>query len=228
MRFIHHARRLAVLAAVGLACLSASANAAEHGKWSIGGNFGVGTYSAGDANDYLESAGFEKISDGWEFGGTLRTALSPKASLELEGMSLNAKSSNTTGNTDYEAHIKGFALPLNLLYGLSQNDKNEFSLLVGAGAVLNMKGTSRATDPSETFEGETESKTAFMAQGGLEADHFFSPQFAVAARALGRYAKASNVAIDKNNPTFGNIDLDMSGFAFSLGLRMYFGGGGTP
>ena len=51
-----------------------------------------------------------------------------------------------------------------------------------------------------------------------------SRQFALSARAMGRYAKASDVDIS-DDPADGKIDLDMSGFAFNLGLRVFFGGG---
>ena len=67
-------------------------------------------------------------------------------------------------------------------------------------------------------------KTAFMGQGGFEGDYFMSRQFALSGRVMGRYAKASDVDVT-DDPADGTIDLDMSGFAFNLGLRVFFGGG---
>ena len=216
MRF----KNLAALAAVGLVVSTAPAFAAK-GQWSLGGNFGVGTYSNSDFNDALESGGIKGVKDGWEFGGTLRYGLSPKMGLELEGMKLDGKSTTTSGTDELNVHTKGLAMPLNLLIGLSQNDKYDFNAIVGAGPLLNAKFTA----DDGTSDTESGSKTAFMGQGGFEGDYFMSRQFALSGRVLGRYAKASNVDIDKNDPSAGNIDLDMSGFAFNLGLRVFFGGG---
>jgi hypothetical protein len=220
MRF----QNLAAFAAVALVISTAPAFAAK-GQWSLGGNFGVGTYSNGDVNDQLQSIGADKIKDGWEFGGTLRHGMSDKMSLEIEGMAMNGKSETTEGTTTFTAHTKSFATPVNLLIGLAQNDKHDFSAIVGAGPMWNTKATSEISDPSGTVSGESGSKTAFMAQGGFEGDYFMSRQFALSGRALGRYAKASNVDNDKNDPSAGTFDIDHSGFAFNLGLRMFFGGG---
>ena len=73
-----------------------------------------------------------------------------------------------------------------------------------------------------TTELESSSKTTFMAQGGFEGDYKVSTQFALSGRVLGRYAKASDLDKNKDNPTAGTVDIDHSGFAFSLGMRMFF------
>jgi hypothetical protein len=213
-------QNLVALAAVALAFSTAPAFAAK-GQWSLGGNFGVGTYSNSDFNDALDSGGIKGVKDGWEFGGTLRYGLSPKLGLELEGMKLDGKSTTESGPDHIDVHTKGIAMPLNLLIGLSQNDKYDFNAIVGAGPLLNAKFTA----DDGTSDTESGSKTAFMGQGGFEGDYFMSRQFALSGRALGRYAKASDVDVDKSDPSAGNINLDMSGFAFNLGLRVFFGGG---
>lgn len=212
-------QNLVALAAVALVFSTAPAFAAK-GQWSIGGNAGVGTYSNGSLNDQLEAGGIEKIKDGWEFGGTLRHGMSDKMSLEIEGMAINGKSTTTISGTDVNAHTKGLATPVNLLIGLSQNDKYDFNAIVGAGPMWNAKFTA----DSNTGSSETNSKTTFMGQGGFEGDYMMSRQFALSGRVLGRYAKADNVDVS-NDPADGTVDLNMSGFAFNLGLRMFFGGG---
>ena len=217
MRF----NKLAAFAAVALVFSTAPAFAAK-GQWSLGGNFGVGTYSNGDFNDELEAGGIEAVKDGWEFGGTIRKCMSVKTSLELEGMKMDGKSTTESGGTTTDFHTKGIAMPVNFLYALSQNDTHDFNLLVGAGPVLNMHGTIKSENGGVTAEGESGSKTAFMAQGGFEGDYKMSNQFALSGRVLGRYAKADNVDADKDDPTAGTIDIDHSGFAFSLGMRMFF------
>ena len=215
MRF----QNLAAFAAVALVFSTAPAFAAK-GQWSLGGNFGVGTYSNGDFNDELQAGGIEAVKDGWEFGGTLRHGMSDKMGLEIEGMKMDGKSTTTSGTDELNVHTKAFATPVNLLIGLSQNDKYDFNAIVGAGPMWSAKFT--ADDGTNSTE--SGSKTAFMGQGGVEGDYFMSRQFALSARAMGRYAKASNVDIT-SDPADGQIDLDMSGFAFNLGLRVFFGGG---
>ena len=212
-------QNLAAFAAVALVFSTAPAFAAK-GQWSLGGNFGVGTYSNGDFNDELQAGGIEAVKDGWEFGGTLRHGMSDKMGLEIEGMKMNGKSTTTSGTDELNVHTKAFATPVNLLIGLSQNDKYDFNALIGAGPMWNAKFT--ADDGTNSTE--SGSKTAFMGQGGFEGDYFMSRQFALSARAMGRYAKASDVDIT-DDPADGQIDLDMSGFAFNLGLRVFFGGG---
>ena len=214
----NHFARLAALLALTLFAAPASAE----GPWSLGANFGVGTYSNSDLNEDLEDAGGKAVKDGWEFGGTIRKGMSPKTSLELEGMMMDGKSTMESGGTTTDFHTKGIAMPVNFLYALSQNDTHDFNLLVGAGPVFNMHGAFHAEDSGNTLETDTASKTAFMAQGGFEGDYKVSSQFALSGRVLGRYAKASDVDADKDDPSQGTIDIDHSGFAFSLGMRMFF------
>jgi len=214
----NHFTRLAALLALTLFAVPASAE----GPWSLGANFGVGTYSNSDLNDQLEAGGAKAVKDGWEFGGTLRKGMSPKTSLELEGMMMDGKSTYESAGTTTDFHTKGIAMPVNFLYALSQNDTHDFNLLVGAGPVFNMHGTTHAEDETGSIDSETGSKTAFMAQGGFEGDYKVSNQFALSGRVLGRYAKAGDVDVNKDDPSDGTIDLDHSGFAFSLGMRMFF------
>ena len=215
----NHFARLAALLALALFAAPA---AAAPGTWSLGANFGVGTYSNSDLNDQLETDGVKAVKDGWEFGGTIRKGMSVKSSLELEGMMMDGKSTTEDGSTTLNVHTKGIAMPVNLLYALSQNDTHDFNLLLGAGPVFNMHGSSTVETGSSTVEGESASKTAFMAQGGFEGDYKVSTQFALSGRVLGRYAKASDVDVNKDDPSDGSIDIDHSGFAFSLGMRMFF------
>jgi len=213
----HYARLAALLA---LALVAAPASAAP-GSWSLGANFGVGTYSNKDVNQGLPD-GVDDIKDGWEFGGTIRKGMSVKTSLELEGMMMDGKTTYESSGTTADFHTKGIAMPVNFLYGLSQNDTHDFNLLVGAGPVFNMHGSSTVETGSSTVEGESASKTTFMAQGGFEGDYKVSTQFALSGRVLGRYAKASDVDVNKDDPSDGSFDIDHSGFAFSLGMRMFF------
>ena len=215
----NHFARLAPVLALSLFAVPVSA---DPGAWSLGANFGVGTYSNSNLNEQIESAGGKAVKEGWEFGGTIRKGMSVKTSLELEGMTMDGKSTTESGGTTTDFHTKGIAMPVNFLYALSQNDTHDFNLLVGAGPVLNMHGSIKSENGGVTAEGESASKTAFMAQGGFEGDYKMSNQFALSGRVLGRYAKADNVDADKDDPSQGTIDIDHSGFAFSLGMRMFF------
>ena len=205
--------------AIGLGLSAGPAHAAK-GQWSLGGNFGVGLYSNGQLNDSLEAVGLEKVSDGFEYGGTLRYGIAPTKALELETNLLNGESSTDVTGGTIKIKTKAVALPLNLLFQVSENDKYSFHFLIGAGPMLDTKITAEAG----SLKTESESKTAFMAQGGFEGDWFMSKQFALTARALGRYAKASDIELDKTDPSAGKIDVNLSGAAFSLGLRVFFGG----
>jgi hypothetical protein len=202
--------------AVGLA--AAPAHAAK-GQWSLGGNFGVGIYGMGQVNDTLKAEGLDDIKDGIEYGGTLRYGIGATKALEVEANWLNGDSKTNIGGTDLKINAKAMALPLNLLFQISENDKYKFHFLIGAGPLLSTKIKTEAG----SLSAETASKTAFMAQGGFEGDMFLSPTVALTARALGRYAKASNVDVDANDPSAGTTDIDFSGAAFSLGLRVFFG-----
>lgn len=215
---------LAAAVALTLAVSYGSAFAAK-GQVSIGGNFGVGMYSNKQLNDsLLVPNGIKKVTSGWEYGGSIRYGLSPKLAIELEGNLLNGKSKTTVPAGDFTVKTKAFALPVNLLIGLSENEKYGFNLVVGAGPLLSTKIETKDETVNPAVTDESAKKTTFMAQGGFEGDVFLSRNFALTGRVLGRYAKAKNVDLNPSDPSDGNIDINLSGFAFGLGLRAFFGG----
>jgi len=83
----------------------------------------------------------------------------------------------------------------------------------------------KASDSSTTVTDEAKSKTGLYAHAGFEGDYMLSKSFAITARALGRYAKAKNVTwTDPTDPSNVIVkDVNLSGGAFSLGLRAFFG-----
>jgi len=205
---------------LAIALASAGPAQAAKGVWSLGGNFGTGIYSNSEINDDLDLIGIDKITSGWEYGGSLRYGISPKASIDAEFNSINGKSSTSDSpNPDIEASTTGMAVPLSLYYTLSENDDALFNLFIGAGPMFSTKY--KLEQGSNSIEGK--GKTTFYAHLGLEAQYKLSPTFALTARALGRLAKASDVE-DKDDPS-NTEDVDLSGAAFSLGARLYFGGG---
>jgi hypothetical protein len=213
---------LAALAAVAaLAVTNAPASAAK-GMWSLGGNFGTGTYSNSDLNDILkaDTPPRDEVKSGWEYGGSLRYGISSKLSLdaELNAIKGSATTNNPGGDGDETWRTQGMAMPINLYYALSQNESFMFNVFAGAGPMFGSK--LHASDNSDDVK--SDSKTVLTAQGGLEGQYLISPKVALGARVLGRTAKVDNIEID-GTPT--NLDLDMSGFSFGLGLRMFFGGG---
>ena len=205
--------------ALGLGLASGTAHAAK-GQWSLGGNFGIGFYGMGQVNDTLKANGLDDIKDGIEYGGTLRYGIAPTKSLEVEANWLNGDSKTDILGTELKINAKALALPLNLLFQISENDKYKLHFLIGAGPLLSTKITQEAGGASD----ETASKTSFMAQGGFEGDMYLSPTVALTARALGRYAKASDVDLNADDPADGSTDIDFSGASLSLGLRVFFGG----
>jgi hypothetical protein len=214
---------LAVTAALGAS--TAPALAAK-GQFSIGGNFGTSITNGGAFNDSLKASigsQYEDMAGDWDFGGSLRYGVSDKLSLDLEFNKIKAKSTTTVGPDELVATEEALAIPLNLVYALTTNDNYDFNFVVGAGLMtgtkwkLESKGTSPASE-------ESKSKSALYAQGGFEGMYKLSPQFALTARALGRLAKASDVEWTDDPDT--KFDVDMSGVAFSVGLRAFFGGTG--
>jgi Outer membrane protein beta-barrel domain len=213
----------AVLVAAALAVSSGPALAAK-GQFSIGGNFGTSITDGGAFNDSLKASigvpPYEDIAGDWDFGGSMRYGISEKASLDLEFNAIKAKGTSEEAGEELTATVKGLATSLNLYYALSQNESFDFNFFVGAGPLLSTKWQLDSTSGGSE---ESEGKTSLFAQAGLEGQYKVASQFALTARAMGRLAKADDVAwTDDPTTTF---DVDMSGIAFSVGARVFLGGG---
>ena len=208
----------AAVALLALAVVSAPVMAATPGAFSIGGNFGTGIYNNGDINDILEEDGADKLNSGWEYGGSLRYQVSPRLALDLEVNMMKPKVTieGTGGDPDTDLSSPGMAIPLNLYYAVSANEKYTFNLFGGAGI---LSGSKLKLESNGT-EDEVDAASSFYGQAGLEAQMMVSQQFALGARVLGRTAKAK---VEDSDPA---IDVDYTGFAFGIGARMSFGGGG--
>jgi hypothetical protein len=193
---------------------------AAKGQWSIGGNIGVGFYSGGSYNDSLKANGYEKVSHGLEYGGSVRYGVSPKLSLDYEVLSINGKGTTSSVTPHFQAEVNGMATPINLYYELSHKDSRTLSLFGGAGPMFKTSWSTKQGD-SETV---SKTKTTFYGQAGLEGELRVSNKFAFTARALGRLAKAKDVAED-TDPT-NTFDVSMNGVALSAGTRFFFGGSG--
>jgi hypothetical protein len=224
---------LSVFIAVALAAVSTPAHAAK-GEWSIGGNFGVGMYSNTAINDSLDrifaSSGVspKHVKSGWEYGGSIRYGISPKASLDYEVNLLNGKATTdadaTAGTPEFTAKTTGIAGPLSLYINLSSNDKDDIDFFIGAGPMYSTKWKFEVKGSSPTTL-EAKSKTGLYAHLGFEAEHHLSKSLSISARALGRYAKASDVTYtDPTDPSVQyKADVNLSGAAFAIGLREHFG-----
>ena len=209
--------RIVAPALVAVAVAVAPAWSAEPGTFSLGGNFGTGMYSNSDLNEALGPS-TEEITSGWEMGGSLRYQVTPRLALDLEVNRMKpASSTEDPGNPDVELSTAGLAIPLNLYYTLSENDRYGFNMFGGAGMVTgaSLHGEQDG-NPSVV---DLEAKSSFYGQAGLEAQYMMSPQFALGARFMGRMAKSE---IEESDPS---VDIDYTGFAFGLGVRMSFGGG---
>lgn len=228
-------RALTGLVAVAIAAslsLAAPAHAAK-GQWSIGGNFGVGLYSNTAINDSLDvlfqgsGVSPKHVKSGWEYGGSIRYGVSPKLSLDYEVNLMNGKgttdANSTAGTAKLVAHTKGLAGPLSLYYELGKSEKSTIYFFVGGGPMYGTKWKLESTDLTPNTI-EAKSKTGFYAHGGFEGDYNLSKSVAITARALGRYAKASDVTYtDPTTSQETKADVNLSGGAFSLGLRAFFG-----
>ena len=199
--------------------MAGSAQAAE-GQWSLGGNFGAGFYSGGSFNDSLDAVGYQKVSQGWEFGPSLRYGVSPKVSIDCEVSTLNGKGTTESATPKFQAEANGLATTLNLYYQVSGNDSHSLSLFAGAGPML-QTGWSTKQDTTETA---SKTKTTFYGQIGIESQMRLSKRLAFTSRALGRIAKANDLVDEKDPAT--SFSVSMSGVAVSVGLRAMFGGSG--
>jgi hypothetical protein len=165
---------------------------------------------------------------GWEYGGSIRYGISPKASLDYELNLLNGKGKTditSPGPEKFEIKTTGLAAPLSLYYELGKSDKSVFNFFVGVGPMLATKFKFTESNSTTSVTDEAKSKTGLYAHAGFEGDYMLSKSFAITARALGRYAKAKDVTwTDPTDPS--NVikkDVNLSGGAFSLGLRAFFG-----
>ncbi len=204
-------RRLLGITAALLLVSSLPAAAATKGMWSLGANFGTGMYSNSELNDNLGS-GIEEVTSGWEYGGELRYQVSPKWAIGLEANRMTPKSTSEDPGGDIDVSTPGMAIPVNVVYNLSENDKFSFNMFGGGGMVTGAKlRAEQGTD-----ETELNAASSFYGQAGLEADWMMSPTFSLGARVLGRTAKSE---IDDTT-----VNIDYSGLAFGLGARFLFGG----
>lgn len=223
---LHHARVFLLTTVVAAAALAASSGAAiaARGQFSIGGNFGTSITDGGAFNDslkvYTDPAPYKDIEGDWEFGGSLRYGVSDKLSLDLEINRIKAKGTTPDSpNADFIATETAVVMPLNLYYALAQNDSYDFNFFAGVGPMLSAQWKAEQSGFPGLY---SEKKTGLYAQGGLEGLFKVSQQFALTGRVLGRIAKASDLKLS-TNPTY-TADADMSGIAFSVGLRAFFGG----
>jgi len=213
-------RRALNFAIVCTLMLGVSTAEAAKGQWSIGGNLGVGFYSGGSYNDSLKANGYKEVSQGLEYGGSLRYGVSPKLSLDFEVLSINGKGTTTSVTPQFQAEVNGTATPISLYYDLSQNDSYALSLFGGVGPMFK---TSWSTKQGES-ETVSKTKTTLYGQAGLEGQWKASKKFALTARAFGRLAKAKDVP-EETDPA-NTFDVSMNGFALSAGMRYLFGGSG--
>lgn len=204
-------------ALVALAALAGPASAATQGTFSIGANFGTGMASNSDLNDAL-GPDVEEVKSGWEMGGSLRYQVTPRLALDLEVNRMKpASTTESSGNPDVDLSTPGLAIPLNLYYTLTENETYAFNLFGGAGVVTGAKLHGEA-DGSDDLD--IDGASSFYGQAGLESQWMLTRSFALSARALGRMAKSE---LEDTDPA---VDIDYSGFAFGIGARMSFGGGG--
>lgn len=211
-------RRIAWVFVVALTLASCAAQAgAEAGRWSIGASFGAGVYAGGSLNDSLRAIGYKEVTQGREYGGSVRYRITRRWSIEGEVIALRGKGTTDSIEPRFVARTRGLATPLSLDYQLTQNDSYEFSFFGGAGPMFGAGWT--AEQVPNRFESQT--RTALYGHAGFEGRLRAGPRFAVTMRALGRIARADDLEqIDDPRIRYG---VSMSGFAFSAGLRAWLG-----
>jgi hypothetical protein len=113
----------------------------------------IGTLATNDKtvrrfNDSLANAlpGFKKVKSGWEYGGSIRYGVSPKASLDLEVNSMNPKSTTPNSSGDIHAKTPGIAIPLSLYYNLGNSGKSDFDFFFAEAHQVGSAGWTTLAD----------------------------------------------------------------------------------
>jgi SAM-dependent methyltransferase len=149
---------------VALFCAGGTAHAAR-GQWSIGGSLGAGIYSGGSLNDSLKAIGFKEVTQGREYGGSIRYGVSPRLSVDGEVLSLRGKGTTDSVSPEFVAETNGIAAPLSIYYQLAEN---------GAYA-RTLEAARLQGDATEEF---AERSRLFRARG-LSSDTSLLPNYAI-------------------------------------------------
>lgn len=185
---------------------------------------GIDGASHSALEDFASRHGGNDVERNKEFGFSVRFPIASRWSLDLELLSIGAKTSaDTLSFNDYDVETEGAVLAANLYWTWFQRPKTRVYLFTGAGALSGDLGLI-----NKDFSGvrTLASENGVYAQGGAEAEYLLHPRVSLSVRGLGRYALSRKLNFgDFNNSSLdvGGSRVDFRGYAAQLGLRAYIG-----
>lgn len=200
---------------------------------SLSFNMGIGS---GDNKDMAEvtvaGGGPDKFDVKPQLGGSVRFPITRQLSVDLEMQRLRATNVDTLpppNTAHYE--ITAYPVSLSLYYSAFSNRLFRASVFAGGGILssaiskIDLALTGLGPNPVPlTISGQ---KSSGYFHGGLEVEYLMHPRVSVAARVLGRSAKAEGVLDDSDFTYWGaplkGREIDFSGWAATIGLRAYIG-----
>lgn len=197
---------------------------------SIAFSFGTGSGKNEDLGEIVESLeGPREYDVKPQFGGSVRFPVGQKWSLELELQRLRATNSNGQPVPDnIEFEITAVPISASLYYAALTGRLYRVNVFGGGGLLATAESRLEFGDAfaSGTPIAVSGQKNGTYLHGGVETEFLAHPRLAIAARVMGRYAKATGIFDEfplDTGVSWKDRDIDFSGFAATLGLRAYIG-----
>ena len=208
---------------------------------SIGGHVGFGQGVHQDLVDLASSAGAEAAADfesKMEFGYSVRFPLRPRWSIDFELSRLHSDTADRlppTRNAHAEYTASAIPVIVSVFYQVNDHPRLHLSGFGGAGilpseATLEFGQTlvSGRLIPTQIIG----KATGGYLHAGVEAEYRLAPRFALATRALGRWADSGKLKWPRDDfeiyesypaSVLGKRSVDFSGLAVNVGMRAYIG-----
>ena len=195
----------------------------KKGEVGFGVFFGGANYDNNQFNDDLEFNGYERLESGIEYGFGVDYRLSEWLSVGFAAARIGADTaiplaSDSTSRPAFGTHAS--PLVFSLIAHPLRTRRGNLDVFVGAGPLLN----ANVSSSSGIFEFEGRRTGTYVHAGGA-LEYRFSPIVSFSIAGLARRARANNVDLRQvtGDPN-AKWDLTFNGAAFSLGLRVLFGG----
>ncbi|MDO9069558.1 MAG: hypothetical protein Q7W05_14040 [Deltaproteobacteria bacterium] len=194
-------------------------------------NGGYNTYAMSDINNDIQSINdvtaplqMNEISSGASYGWGLGIPVSKKVEISLSYERLYADSDvgDATQSNQYDFGVKVYKATL--LYHFDSSSKFASGLSAAIGTLGSGGEIERQADGYQTLRGDVEG-LGLLLEGAFVADYWVSPRVAINGSVGYRLAKVSEPEVGGNpiNDESGNrLEVDYSGFALRIGLKVDF------
>jgi hypothetical protein len=193
-------------------------------------HYGIGSGANEDFGEYVASGGGDKeYENDPHFGGVVRFPVAPRFSIDIQIERFRATNGDTLGTAGATYEITALPVSLGLSYLLLDGDRLRAYAFAGGGPMLE-------TSSSLSFQffgvlplQVADDKVGTYLHGGFEGEYRWHSRFALTGRVLGRYAKATGLFEGTDFDLYGegvsiaDREVDFSGFAATIGLRVYVG-----